>query len=107
MFWMRGFVKNFLPAAWDALMAERGYQPLSSFYLKSDLRPDRPRPLPKGYSRPGVRGDRQEGSSPRNGYSRSGAQGNGQDSITPQGGKWKKQDELTLVDWKKQALVSN
>ena len=40
-------------------MAERGYKPLSSFYLKSDLRPDRPRPFPKGYSRPGVRGDRQ------------------------------------------------
>ena len=26
-------VKIELPAAWDALMAERGYQPLASFYL--------------------------------------------------------------------------
>jgi len=52
-------VKIVLPVAWDALMAERGYKPLSSFYLKSDLRPDRPKPLPKGYSKPGVRGDRQ------------------------------------------------
>ena len=52
-------VKIVLPADWDALIAERGYQPLSSFYLKSDVRPDRPKPLPKGYSRPGVRGDRQ------------------------------------------------
>ncbi len=49
-------VKIILPAAWDKLMEERGYKPLSSFYLKSDLSPDIPRPLPKGYSRPGVRG---------------------------------------------------
>ena len=60
-------VKIVLPKAWDALMAERGYKPLNSFYLKSDLRPDRPKPLPKGYTKPGVRGDRQEGGS-RNGY---------------------------------------
>ncbi len=54
-------VKIVLPAAWDALMAERGYKPLADFYLESEMRPDRPRPLPKGYSRPGVRGDRQDG----------------------------------------------
>jgi len=58
-------VKIVLPAAWDVLMAERGYKPLSSFYLKSDLVPDRPRPLPKGYSRPGVRGDRQGNGGPK------------------------------------------
>ncbi len=49
-------VKIILPAAWDKLMEERGYKPLSSFYLKSNLSPDVPRSLPKGYSRPGVRG---------------------------------------------------
>lgn len=51
-------VKIKLPAAWDKLMAERGYEPLASFYLNSDLRPDTPRALPKGYSKPGARGDR-------------------------------------------------
>ena len=65
-------VKIVLPAAWDTLMAERGYKPLSSFYLKSDLRPDRPRPLPKGYSKPGVRGDRQNRNMPSNGNFRHG-----------------------------------
>jgi len=75
-------VKIVLPAAWDALMAERGYKPLSKFYLKSDMRPDRPKLLPKGYSRPGVRGDRQDGNTPRQGYSRPATQGN----RTPQHG---------------------
>ncbi|MBQ7177078.1 MAG: hypothetical protein IJS08_06655, partial [Victivallales bacterium] len=73
-------VKIVLPTAWDALMAERGYKPLNSFYLKSDLRPDRPKPLPKGYSKPGVRGDRQDGAS-RNGY-----QGGRKDNRPRQGG---------------------
>ena len=63
-------VKIELPAAWDALMAERGYQPLASFYLDSDVRPEKPRPLPKGYSRPGVRGDRPGGALPPNGDAR-------------------------------------
>ncbi len=63
-------VRILLPAAWDALMAERGYKPLSSFYLKSELRPDRPKQLPNGYSRLGVRGDRKNGNPPRQGYSR-------------------------------------
>ena len=37
-------VKIVLPKAWDRLMAERGYAPLASFRLKSDLKPDAPRP---------------------------------------------------------------
>ena len=54
-------VKISLPAVWDKLMATRGYAPLSTFKLKSDLTPDVPRPKVPGYSRPGVRGDRGEG----------------------------------------------
>ena len=50
-------VKIVLPAAWDKLMAERGYEPLKNFNLASDLKPDAPRPKVRGYSRPGVRGD--------------------------------------------------
>ncbi|MBQ7650573.1 MAG: hypothetical protein IJS15_06415, partial [Victivallales bacterium] len=79
-------VKIELPAAWDALMAERGYKPLSSFYLKSDVRPDRPQALPKGYSRPGVRGDRQGGGNPSNGNARPGVQGDRQGGGTPSNG---------------------
>ena len=51
-------VKIVLPKAWDQLMAERGYPPLESFRLKSDLKPDAPRPKVSGYSQPGVRGDK-------------------------------------------------
>ena len=51
-------VKIVLPKAWDQLMAERGYPPLESFRLKSDLKPDAPRPKVRGYSQPGVRGDK-------------------------------------------------
>ncbi len=69
-------VKIVLPAAWDTLMAERGYKPLYSFYLTSDMRPDRPKPLPKGYSRPGVRGDRQDARQPSNGHSKPDVQSN-------------------------------
>ena len=50
-------VKIVLPAAWDKLMAEKGYKPLREFELKSDMRPDIPKPRPRGYSRPGVRAD--------------------------------------------------
>ena len=50
-------VKIVLPKAWDELMAARGYAPLASFRIKSDLKPDAPRPKVRGYSRPGVRGD--------------------------------------------------
>ncbi|MBP1589522.1 MAG: hypothetical protein ILO10_04935 [Kiritimatiellae bacterium] len=35
-------IKLNLPAGWDALMAERGYAPLSTFYLSSDLVPETP-----------------------------------------------------------------
>ena len=50
-------VKIELPKAWDKLMAQRGYSPLKSFYLKSDLTPDTPKPKVRPYMRPGVRGD--------------------------------------------------
>ena len=50
-------VKIVLPAAWDKLMAARGYEPLGKFMLAGDLKPDVPRPKVRGYSRPGVRGD--------------------------------------------------
>ena len=50
-------VRIVLPAAWDKLMAARGYEPLKKFRLSSELRPDVPRPKVRGYSRPGVRGD--------------------------------------------------
>lgn len=47
-----------LPKAWDKLMSERGYQPLASFRIQSDLKPDSPKPKtrrppqlgPRGYS---------------------------------------------------------
>lgn len=52
-------VKIELPAKWDELMAARGYKPLSAFNLTSNLKPDVPRPKVRGYSRPGVRGDRE------------------------------------------------
>ena len=51
-------VKIRLPAKWDALMFERGYEPLAKFKLACDLAPDAPRRRVRGYSRPGVRGDR-------------------------------------------------
>ena len=54
-------IKIVLPAAWDTLMAERGYAPLDSFRLTSDLKPDSPRPKVRGYTRPGARGDRRAG----------------------------------------------
>ena len=50
-------VKIELPRNWDELMRERGYRPLSDFYLKSDVRPDVPKVRPLSYSRPAVRGD--------------------------------------------------
>ena len=50
-------VRVILPAKWDALMAEKGYEPLEKFTLKSDMRPDVPKPKVRGYGRPGVRAD--------------------------------------------------
>ena len=54
-------IRIVLPAAWDTLMDERGYAPLDSFRLTSDLKPDSPRPKVRGYTRPGARGDRRAG----------------------------------------------
>ena len=51
-------VKIVLPAAWNELMAERGYEPLEHFFLNANVKPDVPRPQPRGYTRPGVRADR-------------------------------------------------
>lgn len=51
-------VKIVLPAAWNELMAERGYEPLEHFFLNANVKPDMPRPQPRGYTRPGVRTDR-------------------------------------------------
>lgn len=50
-------VKIELPKAWDRLMAERGYKPLSEFFLKSNLEPDAPRPHIRPPARTGTRGD--------------------------------------------------
>ena len=52
-------IRIVLPAAWNMLMAERGYAPLDSYKLTSDLKPDTPRQKVRGYTRPGPRGDRQ------------------------------------------------
>ena len=48
-------VRIVLPRNWDSLMRERGYRPLSDFYLKSDVRPDVPkaRPRHRFMNRPG------------------------------------------------------
>ena len=56
-------IKISLPKAWDALMAERGYKPLSGFRLATDLKPDTPSPAFRDPSRrrppshAGARGD--------------------------------------------------
>ena len=50
-------VKIVLPTKWDALMAERGYEPLAKFTIKSDMKPDIPKPKVRGYDRTGVRAD--------------------------------------------------
>ena len=49
--------KIVLPEKWNELMKERGYGPLSDFFIKSEVQPDIPRPKVRGYSRPGTRGD--------------------------------------------------
>ena len=43
-------VKIELPKNWDALMAKKGYKPLKSFYLKTELKPETPR-MPRGRMR--------------------------------------------------------
>ena len=83
-------VKIDLPRDWDKLMKARGYEPLSSFFLKSSLQPDVPKPRVHGYCRPGVRGDfgrgpgggrGDSGYGPRGGYGRGDGSGYG-----PRGG---------------------
>ncbi len=55
-------MKIVLPAAWDSLMAERGYKPLADFALASGLKPDVPAPRPRARpARAGARGDRPHG----------------------------------------------
>ena len=59
------FVKIELPKNWDNLMTARGYAPLSTFTLTSDLQPDTPKPRVRPYATPGIRGDRpQRGTRP-------------------------------------------
>lgn len=61
-------VKIVLPKAWDELMAEKGYEPLSNFHLVSSLAPDVPKPTVRGYDRPGVRADHGNQTSRRRRY---------------------------------------
>ncbi|MBO7685462.1 MAG: hypothetical protein J6V72_03715, partial [Kiritimatiellae bacterium] len=69
-------IKIALPKAWDALMAERGYKPLSDFRLATDLTPDTPPPAFRdpSHRRPpshaGARGDFDLGNSGRGNYPR-------------------------------------
>ena len=45
-------IKIQLPKAWDNLMAERGYEPLEKFRLKTDLKPDSPPPASRRFRPP-------------------------------------------------------
>ena len=69
-------IKIALPKAWDALMAERGYKPLSDFRLATNLTPDTPPPAFRDPSRrrppshSGARGDFDRGNSGRGNYPR-------------------------------------
>ena len=69
-------IKIALPKAWDALMAERGYKPLSDFRLATNLTPDTPPPAFRDPSRrrppshAGARGDFDRGNSGRGNYPR-------------------------------------
>ena len=64
-------IKIALPKAWDALMAERGYKPLSEYRLATNLTPDTPPPAFRDPSRrrppshSGARGDFDRGNSGR------------------------------------------
>ena len=65
-------VKIVLPKAWDALMAERGYKPLTDFRLTTDLKPDTPTARPrKPPTHTGDRGDRPYGTRPQRNGARS------------------------------------
>ena len=69
-------IKIALPKAWDALMAERGYKPLSEYRLATNLTPDTPPPAFRDPSRrrppshSGARGDFDRGNSDRGNYPR-------------------------------------
>ena len=69
-------VKIALPKAWDALMAERGYKPLSEFRLATNLTPDTPPAASRDPSRrrppshSGARGDFDRGNFDRGNYPR-------------------------------------
>ena len=69
-------IKIALPKAWDALMAERGYKPLSNFRLATNLTPDTPPPAFRDPSRrrppshAGARGDFDRGDSGRGNFPR-------------------------------------
>jgi hypothetical protein len=69
-------VKIALPKAWDALMAERGYKPLSEFRLATNLTPDAPPATSRdpSHRRPpshsGARGDFDRGNFDRDNYPR-------------------------------------
>ena len=69
-------IKIALPKAWDALMAERGYKPLSEYRLATDLTPDTPPPAFRDPSRrrppshAGARGDFDRGNFDRGNYPR-------------------------------------
>ena len=69
-------IKIALPKAWDALMAERGYKPLSDFRLATNLTPDTPPPAFRDPSRrrppshAGARGDFDRGNFDRGNYPR-------------------------------------
>ena len=69
-------IKIALPKAWDALMAERGYKPLSECRLATNLTPDTPPPAFRDPSRrrppshAGARGDFDRGDSGRGNFPR-------------------------------------
>ena len=69
-------IKIALPKAWDALMTERGYKPLSDFRLTTNLTPDTPPPAFRDPSRrrppshSGARGDFDRGNFDRGNYPR-------------------------------------
>ena len=50
-------VRITLPKAWDKLMAERGYAPLDTFRIASNMKPDAPRKRVKPPTHNGARGD--------------------------------------------------
>lgn len=47
-------VKIELPKDWDALMAKKGYKPLKSYYLKTDIKPTQPHPNASRYRARGM-----------------------------------------------------